>query len=216
MNMAKARIGRSTAAPPLQSLPRQLAVLDGSSCRTWESACNVGFSILSPTEEPKSGGGINSPGSRRHFPPPGHPGRFPHHGTLATSKLTNKSPTVAVLIRIAAVVGVSASSLIARAERRMCTKNRRKGQVRRSKLQAFRRRGGLARSIVVGPSRFVNRPRVSEITRNYYPDSNASRPIPDCRIIDRNVPMRISRWLGTGTVVVTPSTTRRIMMWLPR
>ena len=34
--------------------------------------------------------------------------------------------------------------------------------------------------------------RISEIAFNYYRDSNASRPIPDCPAIDRKVPMRIS------------------------
>lgn len=32
--------------------------------------------------------------------------------------------------------------------------------------------------------------------------SNNDLGSPDCRMIDRRVPMRISRWLGTGTVAV--------------
>jgi hypothetical protein len=35
-----------------------------------------------------------------------------------------------------------------------------------------------------------------------YPTSKKEREIPDCRIIDWSVPMRISEWSGTGIVMV--------------
>ena len=38
---------------------------------------------------------------------------------------------------------------------------------------------------------------------------------PDCRMIDIKVPIRSSLWSGTGTVVVSPLSTRCISMWLP-
>ena len=38
---------------------------------------------------------------------------------------------------------------------------------------------------------------------------------PDCRMIDIKVPIRSSLWSGTGTVVVSPPSTRCISMWLP-
>jgi hypothetical protein len=45
--------------------------------------------------------------------------------------------------------------------------------------------------------------------------SNDALGSPDCRIIDINVPIRSSRWSGTGTVVVSPLWTLCISMWLP-
>src|SRR5262249_8547249 len=45
---------------------------------------------------------------------------------------------------------------------------------------------------------------------------NACRGIPDCRTIESNVPGLISRWSGTGTVVVRAPTLRWRTTWLPR
>src|SRR5271169_2026701 len=51
---------------------------------------------------------------------------------------------------------------------------------------------------------------------NYYQVSNNSRGNPLWRIIDCNVPILISRWLGTGTVIVEVRVFFCIMTWLPR
>ena len=46
--------------------------------------------------------------------------------------------------------------------------------------------------------------------------SNSLRGNSDCRIIDRKGPIRISAWLGTGTVMVRSGSRRCITIWLPR
>ena len=45
--------------------------------------------------------------------------------------------------------------------------------------------------------------------------SKMLRGKPDCRIMERNVPLRISLWFGTGTVNVDDSIFFCIMKWLP-
>jgi len=45
--------------------------------------------------------------------------------------------------------------------------------------------------------------------------SNSIRGIPDCRIIDWSVPILITLWLGTGTVIVLDPILFCIIIWLP-
>src|SRR6266568_4574404 len=47
-------------------------------------------------------------------------------------------------------------------------------------------------------------------------DSNSARGTPDCRMIERRVPILTSLWFGTGTVVVPAPVDFCITMWLPR
>lgn len=49
-----------------------------------------------------------------------------------------------------------------------------------------------------------------------YDASRSERGRPDCRMIDRNVPVFSSRCIGTGTVVVAPSCLFCTTTWLPR
>lgn len=46
-------------------------------------------------------------------------------------------------------------------------------------------------------------------------DSNSDRGNPDCRMIPNKVPVRNSRWSGTGTVIVVSAVRFCIMIWLP-
>lgn len=46
-------------------------------------------------------------------------------------------------------------------------------------------------------------------------DSNSVRGIPDCRMMDCKVPILISRWSGTGTVMVPIDCFFCITIWLP-
>ncbi len=46
--------------------------------------------------------------------------------------------------------------------------------------------------------------------------SNSLRGNPDCRMMDCSVPIRISSWSGTGTVIVPCGNFFCITMWLPR
>lgn len=63
--------------------------------------------------------------------------------------------------------------------------------------------GGLARNV-----RFFGRGRCC------YSKSALLRP--DCRMMDRRVPVRISLWSGTGTVLVAFPSFFCMTMWLPR
>lgn len=56
---------------------------------------------------------------------------------------------------------------------------------------------------------------VSGWAKNIYA-SNSLRGNSDCRIMDCKVPIRISAWLGTGTVMVRLGNRRCITIWLPR
>ena len=47
-------------------------------------------------------------------------------------------------------------------------------------------------------------------------DSNLLRGSPDCRMMDWSVPILISSWSGTGTVIVPRESFFCIAMWLPR
>jgi hypothetical protein len=53
------------------------------------------------------------------------------------------------------------------------------------------------------------------VGEKYYA-SNSLRGSSDCRMIDCRVPMRISVWFGTGTVMVRLGNRRCITIWLPR
>jgi hypothetical protein len=46
--------------------------------------------------------------------------------------------------------------------------------------------------------------------------SKSDRGSCDCRMIELNVPILISGWLGTGTVIVVPGVRLCMTMWLPR
>ena len=60
-------------------------------------------------------------------------------------------------------------------------------------------------------------PRFTERLRIENYSSNSLRGTPDCRMMERRVPVINSLWSGTGTVVVPPSTwSRRMTTWLPR
>lgn len=50
----------------------------------------------------------------------------------------------------------------------------------------------------------------------FFHDSNSARGMPDCRMIDCNVPILISLWSGTGTVIVPSATFFCNTIWLPR